>query len=151
MLNLLANVIADTFTKECGKFQMRKEAPKAFRMAFSLPNETGEEGYRHLEVILFAPLNYVQVWIRETWDVISEDDLEYDEDGDSRIKKGKDYTKGADPWKLVSDHDSGWRSGVESTLREYDHKLLTFSGPGWYQLVDANKVECLNDSTSSAS
>lgn len=151
MRNLLARVIADTFIKECGKFQVPllnkgPEVPKAFKMAFALPTNEGEEGYRNLEVVLFAPQNYVQVWVRETWDVIPTEDLETDDEGDTFVKKGKDYQKGAAPWKQVANHDSCWRDGVEGILKEYDRRLLTFTGPGWFQLVPAKDLECLASS-----
>lgn len=149
MRNLLAKVIADTFIKECGKFQRplsphpRQESPQAFKMTFALPSKKGEEGYRNLEVVLFAPQNYVQVWTRETWDVIPEEDLDVDEDGETFVKKGKDYQKGAAPWKQVANHDSCWRDGLEGILKEYDRQLLTFTGPSWFQLVPAKDIECL--------
>lgn len=132
MINLLTTAIRETFLDKIGKFQPSKHG----KMTFAIPLKKGEEGYRNLEVVIYGPTNYVQVWIRETWTVISEDDLENTEDGDTYIKKGKDYTNGADPWKRVSNHDSCWPSGIEDTLRKYGSKLLTFTGPGdWFEVI----------------
>jgi hypothetical protein len=135
---MLTDVIVDTFTKVCGKHQTQKpEAErKAFKLNLSLSlNYDKEDGYRHhLEVVIYGPMNYVQVYVRETWDVIPVEDLEDEDDGGP--KPGKKYQKGSSPWQKVSDHDSGWRDGVQRVLSEHQKKITGFSGPGWYELTD---------------
>lgn len=126
LVNLLTQAIDDTFMEKVGKFKPGKYA----RMEFAIPTMENEEGYRHFEIVIYAPGNYVQVWTRETANVISHDDMEYNEaDDEMYIKKGKDYTKSATPWKKVADHDSAWRSGLEDVLRKETGRLICFSGP----------------------
>lgn len=129
--NLLTHVVVATFEEKVGKRQPAKYG----KMTFALPTGVTEEGYRNLEVVIYAPMNYVQVWTRETADVISHEDMEYDEAQDEYfVKKGKDYVKSATPWKCVADHDSAWRSGLENIFREYN--LICFSGPNpWFTVV----------------
>lgn len=128
MHDMLADAINATFERECGKHQIKNASnAKVFKVAFRLKTDyEKEEGYRHLEVALWGPLNYVQVWVRETWDVIPVEDLDIDEDGDSRPKKGKKYNEGATEWKKVADHDSCWRDGVRSILRENACRITGF-------------------------
>jgi hypothetical protein len=144
MLHTLLNtVICQTFLKECGKWQSKKETPKAFFFEFSTSvDHKIEEGYRHIEVLLYASMNYVQVWTRRTYTVIPLADLEEGADGESRVKKGKDYNEGATPWEKVCDHDSCWRDGVSKIIWDNRNDLSTFSGSigEWYKLVDPEKT-----------
>jgi hypothetical protein len=73
--------------------------------------------------------------MRDRWDVIPVEDL--DTQGDEvRIKKGRDYQKGASPWKLIGDHDSCWRDSVESFLRDREPTILGFDSVGsWNEVV----------------
>ena len=137
LLNILTTTICSTFVDVCGKWQSRKTEQKAFVMEFSLTLDYDkEEGYRTLEVVLYASHNYVNVYTRETWDVIPLEDLEYnEEDDESYVKKGKDYQKGKSPWTLVVSHDSGWTSGVGEILQ--DRRINTLkSVAAFYKLVD---------------
>lgn len=97
--------------------------------ALNFPLREKEDGYRHVELLIYAPYNYVGVFIRENWNVISLDDLEYDEEsGEQYIKKGKDYSQGVGEWRRLSYHDSCWRSdGVDRLLHEYKDRLQTLS------------------------
>lgn len=131
MMSMLAYAINATFERECGKHQLSK-GRKAFMVSFRLSIDYDkEEGYRHLEVAFWGPQNYVQVWVRETWDVIPVEDLEYDEEADeSRVKKGKNYRTGSSEWKMVADHDSCWRDGIKRVLEENSKRVMDFSGLG---------------------
>jgi hypothetical protein len=136
-MNLLADVITWTFDKECGKYQLRKEEPKALCVKFrSTVNPEKEEGYRSVELLIWGPMNYVQVWVRSTWNVIPVEDLIFDDDGDASVAPGKDYQKGVSPWVLLADHDSGWRDGVRQALQEKESIITGFYQSDWYQLVD---------------
>lgn len=139
MHHLLTSVVRSDFLKNVGKWQRRSAEPKAMLVSFNTPiNHDIESGYRYLDLLIFAPHNYVQVWVRERWTVIPLDDLEDGDDGG--IKPGKDYIEGKSEWKMIADHDSGWTEGVENTFR--DKRLLTFSGLGddWYQVVKLSDV-----------
>lgn len=139
VLNMLCEVITDTFMKVCGKHQVNKEPSerKAFRVCFSLRLDyEKEEGYRYLEMVLWGPMNYVQVWVRESWDVIPIEDLEDEDDGGP--KPGKSYTKGAGPWELVGDHDSCWPDGIKRTVAKNKERINGFSGGGdWYKVISS--------------
>lgn len=139
---LLRSVIEHEFTDRIGKFQVRQEHPKAMLISFSTDIAKGESGYRYFDVLIYAPQNYVTVWTRKRWNVISEDHLEYDEDADDMfVKKGFDYEEGASPWEKIADHDSGWRDGVNQALKDGGN-LVTFSPVdhrGWYSTVDPRK------------
>ncbi len=137
MHHLLRAIIAQEFIARVGKFQRDKEHPQAMLISFAVPCHDDEEGYRTLDMLIYAPLNYVQVWTRERWDVIPLFDLDYDEQGEAKIKRGKKYTAGHDPWTKVADHDSCWPEGIENTLKKNTARLLTFVGHDtWYQTVD---------------
>lgn len=147
MRYLVAKMLAATFENEFGKFQVKKESPMAMLTRFSLGiDHEKEEGYRNLEIAIFAPMNYVGVWVRETWNVIPTEDLEYDEASDeSFVKAGKDYVQGASEWKRVAYHDSCWRDGLNRTLEEYQKRigLGSFSGllkKGFYEPMPASAL-----------
>lgn len=143
LLHVFNTVICRSFEELCGKWQVNKkvEERKAFLITFSLHlvDHDKEEGYRNLDILIYGPMNYVGVWVREHWDVIPTEDLVYNEaDDESFVKPGKDYVKGSSPWKRVTYHDSCWRDGVESTLREYAPRIGTIGKPcsKWYELVN---------------
>lgn len=125
---MLAEVICDKFLKEVGKGQglVRNAMLITFR---SVTNFDLEEGYRHIELLIYAPSNYVQVWVRDTSDVIPLEDME--EQGEEMVpKKGTGYTKSATEWKLIGDHDSCWRDAVEKLLKDRKNDIIGFSGSG---------------------
>jgi hypothetical protein len=138
VINLLASVICTTFEKTCGKWQCKKPEPKAFVIRFSVGvDHEKEEGYRHKDIALYAECNYVSVFVRDRWNVIPVEDLEYDEEtDDTYVKKGKDYNNGQSEWKLLISHDSCWRSAVEEFIRENSTKLNTFDSRGdFYEII----------------
>lgn len=143
MYSLLSDVICQTFMKAVGKWQTKNPVENAMKIAFKTGiDHDKEEGYRYLELVIYGPLNYVQVWTRTSWNVIPLEDLEYDaEQDDHYVKKGKDYQAGASEWKKIADHDSGWREGVRELLRENERNIHVFSGLDWYETV---AVESLN-------
>lgn len=136
--NMLADVIISAFNEKVGKFQSNKETPSALLIEFRTRTSADEEGYRRKELLIYAPMNYVAVLERDTWDVIPRDELEYDEDSDEEYpKKGCKYRKGASEWKTRMYHDSGWRDGIENFLREHEKALTGFSGgsSSWCKVV----------------
>jgi hypothetical protein len=140
MLNLLVSVLRQTFEEKVGKFQVKQEQPKALLTNFRLTVDTDvEDGYRYLEVAIYAPCNYVQVWVREAWTVIPVEDLDYDDDGDATLKPGTDYDEGYTDWFLVADHDSGWTEGISRILRQYQNRITTFAQGSFYQVEEEQK------------
>ena len=119
MQNIVKTMIVNTFETACGRFQSDKEAPKAFLVTFGLKARGDEEGYRHLDLLIYASGNYVGVYHRERWDVIDSDDLT--------------------GWKICAYHDSAWRDdGVGTVLRGYRHQISTLQtgfGHDWFKLV----------------
>lgn len=106
-----------------------------FVVGFSIPVDYArEDGYRNVDLGLYAACNYVSVYIRERWDVIPLEDLEDEEDGGP--KPGKDYVEGSSGWKLVGSHDSGWRGMVEEFLGKYQVGTFDTLGSEFYTLVD---------------
>jgi len=145
MIDVLSHIICHEFEIRCGKHQLVSDVSKADPQAFKLTFDTEvkydkEEGYRYLDVIIYGPMNYVQVWMRRRWDVIPVEDMDYNEDGGTPLP-GKDYQKGASEWVLLGDHDSGWREGVRKVLSEKDITTLrTFNGGDWWKLIPAKEV-----------
>lgn len=137
-VHMLTSVIRQTFLKEVGKFAgVSSSSPKGMLLTFRMATGPTEEGYREKELLLYAPGNYVGVYVRETWDVIPREHLGYDEEsGDEYVKKGYAYEKGASEWVLKSYHDSGWTEAVENFLRENQKGLNGWaSGPSWFSIV----------------
>lgn len=146
LMYMISKIIRDTFLKEVGKFQGGKPEPKAMLLSFSMPTQKGEEGYRHSELLIYAPANYVAVFEREGWNVIQESDLEYDEEsGEDVIKEGCDYNKGSSPWVLLSYHDSCWSDAIEGFFRKCKDSVAGFHGSDWYKIVDINRYELPDD------
>jgi len=138
MQSLVTKVLVQTFEEKAGKWQTHAKdgKPKAVRFTFSLRiDHATESGYRYLDLIIYAPMNYVGVYARERWCVIPLEDLT--DDDDPEIKPGKDYNEGAAEWKCHAYHDSGWRTdGIDGILREYAQKIIGFSGPSFYEVIE---------------
>lgn len=132
--DMLTQVFVQTFLKEVGKFNTEK----ALKISFNIPiDHIKEDGYRQLDLLIYSPMNYVGVYIRERWTVISLDDLEEDEDGEPMIKPGKDYQNGQSAWDQICYHDSGWRAAISSLLFKRRGDLNGFNNsPDFYEVVD---------------
>ncbi len=134
----LASIICQTFEKDVGRWQAKKPdgGRRAMLVSFSARiDHDKEEGYRQIDLLIYGPMNYVQVWTRKRATVIALEDLEDGDDGG--IKPGKDYTTSATEWELLCDHDSGWRTdGVQDFLRKNERDINGFDSPGdWYTSV----------------
>ncbi len=132
--HLLVKVLSDTFRKEVGKFQESKDGKhQALLVTFSKRLDYDkEDGYRNLDLLVYAPFNYVQVYWRERFDVCPLGLLEGDEDT---------YTSGKTPWVCLADHDSGWTEGIEQFFREHQSEITGFSGSHFYQVVNAKEYQ----------
>lgn len=130
MHNMVADIICKTFTTVVGKFQAKAAEPKALMVSFSTRLDYDkEEGYRQVDLLIYGPLNYVQVWTRSRWTVIPLEALIDDGDGDTYVAAGKNTlrarpngsasaitTPGGAAWWKTSCVRSGWRSS-DSTAR----------------------------------
>lgn len=133
LTNLLSNVICETFLKEYG----RNNLGQAMMVTFSVSIDYDKEhGYRYLDLLIYAPSNYVQVWARDRSDVIPLDDMDYDDSEDeSYPREGKDYVKTTGEWRLMSDHSSCWtEDGVSRIINQYSDRLQTFASlRSWHE------------------
>jgi hypothetical protein len=93
-----------------------------------------EEGYRHLQVLIYGVMNYVGVLVKEDWTVIPVDELE-EEDG---VKKDCDYRTGETPWKMGCYHSSWGRTdGIDHILNEHNDRINGLDTlDHWYGVVD---------------
>lgn len=97
------------------------------------------DGYVTLEIVLFRPMSYTQVWSRVTSTTVPTEGLS-DEDGEG-LKSGFEYTKSETEWVIHCDHDSCWREALGDLLNKYAGEILLFAGPGeWYEIVEAGPL-----------
>lgn len=139
---MLTDVLVDTFEEHVGKWQEKK--PEADRRALKVTFRTRidydkEEGYRYMDLVVYAAFNYVSVYVRERWTVLDINDIsdELDPSGENQIEEGKDYVDGSTEWRQIAHHDSGWRSAISSFLFENRGAITGFdrSGAKFYQVV----------------
>jgi hypothetical protein len=140
--NIVGNIIYSEFEHKFGRSRpeakTNSEIDKAMQVKFSLyPDYSKEYGYRYLTILLFGGgLNYIGVYGKLDWNVVSKDDIE----DDDNLKEGKHYQEGKTPWVLLGYHDSCWRSCVDDTIHKYRDRICTidtlFNGEnGWYKSV----------------
>lgn len=137
MERIVSNIIQDTFVNNVGIWQNKNQKQYGMLVSFSLNLDWDkEEGYRHLDVLIYAPMNYVAVMVKERWTVIPNNEI--DDSGDG-LKPGCDYREGETPWKLASYHDSCWRSdGIDNVIWTNREKINTLSGDigHWYKKIE---------------
>jgi len=142
--SILESIICNTFDKFVGR-----GTGKAMDIRFRLNiNHEKEEGYRHLNIRIYAPNNYVAVLVKEDWNVIPTEDLIWDEEEEDNFidKNSKGYVKGETEWQLVSFHDSCLRSdGIHDILWKNRERLTIIdtldSTDAWYNKVDLSSTE----------
>lgn len=101
--DLLVRLICETFDRNF-KFATPHDPTKAMHVGFrldtdydALPKSKHDRYYPKAELLLWAPGNYVKVFVREV--------------------EAHDEVKG--PWVKVHDHDSCWRDGVRDFIAVY--------------------------------
>lgn len=149
MLNMLTDVICQQFEKAPGRNQQnpwekKPDVCQALLIPFNASIDyDNEDGFRHVDILLYALTNYVQVWMRKRWDVIKLEDMEDAGGDDDEMvpKKGKDYTKGSSEWELVTDHDSCWRDGIRNILDKNRKDISGFDNISgeWYKIIPVPK------------
>jgi len=145
---VLGDIICQEFDKNVGRNQdpmfSKKEGTEysAMEITFRLGRYEGEEGYRHLQIRIYGPQNYVAVLVQEDWIIIPEEDLDNEKDC---VKPGKDYTVGNTGWMLASYHESCWRTdGIENIIHAYENHISGLDSlgfPSWYLKVNLNEDE----------
>jgi hypothetical protein len=143
MLNIVENIICNEFEKNVGRWQSKNEKKIAMIVTFNLSIDGDiEDGYRFLDMVIYEDCNYVAVIVKERWDIIPKCDLEYEDDECFIKENSNGYRKGDTGWKLVSYHDSCWRSdGVHRILWINREKIINIDQlfNGWYQKIEINK------------
>lgn len=137
---LLSDIICQTFEKEIGRGQNRRPVAeqKAMLVGFRIPiNYDKEDGYRQFDLLVYGPMNYVGVYIRERSHVAP-----LDKDGEV----SEEYVKTVGEWKCVGYHDSCWRDSIKQEIHRRGNDLQTFDGVigRWYDSVSVPE-EILND------
>jgi len=150
-MNALIDIICKEFEKNVGRNQdpvfSKKERAEFLAMDIKFRlypyHDKGEDGYRHLHIRIYGPMNYIAVLVKEEWVVIHES--YQDPKADDGLLPGKDYVEGDTGWMLASYHDSCWKSdGVEQILNVYDQtgRLSGIEGfDYWYEKTPLTLVE----------
>jgi len=106
--SIISTIICDTYEKQ---FRSNPDTSLAMKITFSLPIDYDkEEGSRAIELMLMYK-GYVGVFSREIFSVVPREGIDFEKDC---LKQGYEYKDGFTEWKLLSCHDSCWRSdGVD--------------------------------------
>jgi hypothetical protein len=141
--SVLENIICSEFEKNVGRFQEKnpEEYAMDITIALSIFFDHNEEGYRNLNIRIYAPHNYVAVLVKEDWTIISEDDIDRENDC---LMPGKDYLQGDTGWLIATYHDSGWRSTLHEILFAYRDRLAIIKDSYWYKKTELLPAERLN-------
>lgn len=165
---MVASIIIDTFGSKVGRWGGHgKRTPfgapqKALLVEFRTPTDYGiEDGYRHIDMLIYADANYIGVYVRDRWSVWNNQVAEPGWDCEESAK----ITKGASEWRCLAYHDSCWTEGVERFLCDwkpadgeapvgsvqsiFGRQLDGLSGLGrWYKIVEVD--EKMQDELSAA-
>ena len=144
MINIVKNIITTEFDNSIGRNQFKKDTKTGMQVSFSLTTECEkEDGYRNLDILIFAPMNYVAVLVRERWDVISLKDIGYNENSESHIKPDSNgYIHGATKWLCAGYHDSCWRDSVGRVLKDNVDRIITINNiTEWYKRIELSIKE----------
>lgn len=139
---IVESIICTEFEKNVGRWQSKENEPKAMLVTFRLDvNYKIEEGYRHLDLMLYGPQNYVGVFARERWVVIPREDLECDEYFDTMVKKDAQYQKGQTPWMMEGYHDTCWRDAVDRVIWANQDRINSIGGKfsDWYSKIQVTE------------
>lgn len=130
-MNTTAELICHLFTKEAGTWQSVSKEPKALYLKVKTRVDySKEEGYRFKEMVLYASMSYVKVFVRKSWVVAS---LRPEAEDDCDL----DYEEGDSGWDLVGNHDSVWREHVAGF---FDRDVTTFDGPHPYYAITLDRA-----------
>lgn len=139
---MVANIICDTFRKEVGTWggnppgKSHGKPQRALRVNFAATCDYAtEDGYRYLDLLVFAEANYVGVYFQRTWNVRPVLKLPPNQEGGYG-----DYTTGASEWIFLCYHDSCWPEGVERFLLDNEQEIACLGGLNdWFDIVTLEK------------
>lgn len=135
---LLLAAIQSQLSKETPPASRDNRNAKAMILRARLRTPVHLEGYVTLEIVLFRPMSYTQVWSRVVSTAVPIEGLA-PEDG---LLPGFDYVKAETPWHIHANHDSCWREGLDDVFKQYESEIVLFSGPyDWYEMVDATLLD----------
>ena len=144
--SLITKIVNDTLDKEAPRASWDHPNTMALTFGLKLSVPPNLDGHRTLEVVVFRPMTYTQVWSRLLSTTIPLVDLE-DEDGEGP-KPGKDWTTSTGEWRLHADHDSCWREGLAEALKQHEGEIVLFSGPfDWYEMIEAASLNLPDPAT----
>lgn len=139
MHRMLTDVIVDTFEEKVDRWQIKKSTvPKALKVSFRVRvDHDKEEGYRQVHMLIYAPMNYVSVYLKETSDTIQVSDME-EQRGEMVPQEGKDYVKAETAWRRICHHDSEWRSAISDYLWQNRDTITGFDKlfRKFYEVID---------------
>lgn len=153
---MVASIIINTFGSEVGKWgghgtHTPPGTPqKALLVEFRTPADYDkEDGYRYIDLLIYAECNYAGVYVRDRWSVWQNTE---DDDSLGSVQENK----GASEWRCLGYHDSCWTEGVERFLCDwkpadgeapvgsvqgiFDRRLEGLGGLGrWYQIMEVDE------------
>lgn len=144
---LLLAAIQSQLSKETPPTSWDNRNTKAMVLRLRLRLRTPEhlEGYVTLEIVLFRPMSYTQVWSRVVSTTVPIEGLSQEEEG---LLPGFDYTKTETSWYLHANHDSCWREGLAEALKQHEGEIVLFSGPfDWYEMIEAASLNLPDPAT----
>lgn len=94
------------------------------------PNYDWEDGYRECQIAFYKPNNYIQCYMRFTWEVCPLDER-------------SPYVEGRTPWFLVADHDSCWNEAADTFIVDFKN-LATIRCP-WGEFFTETTIDVLED------
>jgi hypothetical protein len=144
LTTIISRMICEEFEQNPAFKSVYRTSPtNAMKVTFSLNRDFNvEDGYRDLDILIFGGgSNYIKVYARLRWNVVANEGV--DVTGNTLLD-GYGYVEGATPWRLYSDHDSGWRTdGVEGIIWTFRDRLSAI-GTGfsrWYTVESLSPEE----------
>jgi hypothetical protein len=137
--SILQRIISAEFEKNVGTMQAKNERDGKSMFAMDLSFRLAhffdfEEGWRRLNLRIFAYGNYVTVLVKELWDVRPKESKE--------DILGQDIT-GQTDWHLVVHHDC-WDDVLSDIFRAYDERIVMLEmlfTEGWYTKHEITEKE----------
>lgn len=161
---MVASIIIDTFGSEVGRWgghgtRMPAGTPQeALLVEFRTPTDYDiEDGYRYIDMLIYADANYIGVYVRDRWSVWSDQGAGPGCDCSDCAEGAEIATvSGVSEWRCLAYHDSCWTEGVERFLCNwkpadgeapvgsvqdiFGRRLDGFSGlERWYKIVEVDK------------
>ena len=136
MYNIISSIICSTFENEVKNWQDNNVKKLAMTVSFALDTDYNKElGHRQLDILIYGPLGYTGVLVKESWDVVSIKDI--DPEDEEVLKPGCSYITGDTGWMLAAYHSSCWKTdGVQQVIYK-NHERINYlrSFTNWYDKI----------------